>query len=692
MLTLAQMGVVSSIAEPLNKFILKPNLYSVEITLSAQAYKKIVIAKQGSAVNSDPVNGSTYSADSVFGDGDELGTGNFVVFNGTSDSVIVTGLDPNTTYHFKALRYTGDPGAEVYTPDTILNRTGSVITTLNNAVGNTNLIWWNAEVGLTVNGSNQITAVDDQGGTNKDLAGVASFLPTLFTDSNGKKWIRFNESSMSANLLNFSTGATDYLFTIVMRYNGLAPAAEIGNVFQNPSGDRFVIQAPPSTLLPLRHSSALPVLTGSCGPVPTKVHIIQYDFTTSSKTYVNGVQIASGAYTRQSYQPTNVRVGSSSVSGTDNFLGDIAQLILIKGTHSELLKSEIRQYFDEIYNDTLYDRAAFLPNSKTISFEDETIFQVGSGINDYLAFPCLTIDSNNDLHLIYTKGPDHNVSTTQHIIYRTSTDGGYTWSSEVTVVPSSGILLTTGGICVVSTGRIIIGYHKVNSPVAQKYMIYSDDDGSTWSSEILVTNDYPDPGQISGPSNPFEYEGDLYWAMYGRTTGSGDRECVLYKSTDGLDGEAWSKISVIQPAISQDYEEPEVIPNADGLFIALLRSDSQAFTRMVFSWDKGITWSTVRQDVVNSIGFNGAAVSPLNGIFSFGRRATDNRTIIQYSANGGQNWTTRVADARTGANMYGKAVWHPVLDKFIGVYAAETTAPINYTGPTHLVCTRWDEI
>ncbi|MBI4649686.1 MAG: fibronectin type III domain-containing protein, partial [Bacteroidia bacterium] len=65
----------------------------------------IVLAKSGSAVDSDPVDGTTYTASSTFGSGTQLGTGNYVVFMGSGTSVNITGLSPGTTYYFKVYEY-----------------------------------------------------------------------------------------------------------------------------------------------------------------------------------------------------------------------------------------------------------------------------------------------------------------------------------------------------------------------------------------------------------------------------------------------------------------------------------------------------------------------------------------------------------------------------------------------------------
>ncbi|MFZ4399674.1 MAG: BNR-repeat neuraminidase N-terminal domain-containing protein [Bacteroidales bacterium] len=65
----------------------------------------LVVSRQGSAVNSDPMNGTIYSANSDFGSGSEIGNGNFVVYNGTGNNVNITALTQETTYHFAVYEY-----------------------------------------------------------------------------------------------------------------------------------------------------------------------------------------------------------------------------------------------------------------------------------------------------------------------------------------------------------------------------------------------------------------------------------------------------------------------------------------------------------------------------------------------------------------------------------------------------------
>jgi hypothetical protein len=67
--------------------------------------KCIVLAREGSTVDAFPLDGMSYNADATFGNGDEIGSGNFVVYAGNGTSVNVQGLDQNKTYHFRLFEY-----------------------------------------------------------------------------------------------------------------------------------------------------------------------------------------------------------------------------------------------------------------------------------------------------------------------------------------------------------------------------------------------------------------------------------------------------------------------------------------------------------------------------------------------------------------------------------------------------------
>lgn len=72
---------------------------------SGNGARTLIIAKEGSAVDVFPVDGEYYAADANFGTGAELGTGNYVVYNGTGNTVALTGLTTNENYHFAIISY-----------------------------------------------------------------------------------------------------------------------------------------------------------------------------------------------------------------------------------------------------------------------------------------------------------------------------------------------------------------------------------------------------------------------------------------------------------------------------------------------------------------------------------------------------------------------------------------------------------
>lgn len=68
---------------------------------------RIVVAHAGSPVNALPLNANSYTADNSFGAGENLGSGNYVVYNGNDDFVTVTGLTAGVTYYFSVFEYNG---------------------------------------------------------------------------------------------------------------------------------------------------------------------------------------------------------------------------------------------------------------------------------------------------------------------------------------------------------------------------------------------------------------------------------------------------------------------------------------------------------------------------------------------------------------------------------------------------------
>lgn len=88
---------------------------------------RVILAKAASAVDANPANGSNPTANLAFGSGTQVGTGNFTVFNGIGGGPInITGLNPNTTYHFRVYEYCSPD--RVYNVNTATNNPNSTTT------------------------------------------------------------------------------------------------------------------------------------------------------------------------------------------------------------------------------------------------------------------------------------------------------------------------------------------------------------------------------------------------------------------------------------------------------------------------------------------------------------------------------------------------------------------------------------
>lgn len=111
---------------------LVPSATPNSITLNWQkgnGDNRLVVVKEGSAVTATPVNLAVYPANSAFKSGAQIGAGEYVVFSGSGNSVTVTGLDPQKTYHISIFEYNGTTGP-VYNTANVLSGTATTSSVL----------------------------------------------------------------------------------------------------------------------------------------------------------------------------------------------------------------------------------------------------------------------------------------------------------------------------------------------------------------------------------------------------------------------------------------------------------------------------------------------------------------------------------------------------------------------------------
>jgi hypothetical protein len=188
----------------------------------------LVVAKAGSPVTATPTDGSSYSASAILGNGDALAAGEFVVYDGTGSNVLITNLQPATTYHFAAFEYNGSGGSSLYqqtgfgtTSQATLSaptvQTGSV--QLNNPTPSTlDVSWTNG------NGSNRLVIAKAGGAVDvPPTDGNAYPFSNAFgggTDLGGGNFVVYQGSGTAFTLTNLTPNVIYHL--AIYEFNGAA--------------------------------------------------------------------------------------------------------------------------------------------------------------------------------------------------------------------------------------------------------------------------------------------------------------------------------------------------------------------------------------------------------------------------------------------------------------------------------------
>lgn len=95
--------------------------------LAGNGGRRLIVMKEGSATSFIPADGSNYAANSEFGKGSSVKTGEYIVFNGSGNSAPVTGLKPNTLYHAAIFEYNTDGTGYKYLSSSFLATTLSTV-------------------------------------------------------------------------------------------------------------------------------------------------------------------------------------------------------------------------------------------------------------------------------------------------------------------------------------------------------------------------------------------------------------------------------------------------------------------------------------------------------------------------------------------------------------------------------------
>jgi hypothetical protein len=99
------------------------------VWVNGNGAKRLVIARKGAPVTFKPVDGNSYTANTVFGSGAQVAADEYVVYDGTSTYIDLTGLEIGATYYFAIYDYnTSDAGVNDYLTASYLTGSAATIT------------------------------------------------------------------------------------------------------------------------------------------------------------------------------------------------------------------------------------------------------------------------------------------------------------------------------------------------------------------------------------------------------------------------------------------------------------------------------------------------------------------------------------------------------------------------------------
>ena len=219
------------------------NVQNTQLTVSwatnATMTGTLVVMKQGSAVDTDPVDGTACTASNVFASGAQLGAGNYVVYAGTGTNVTVTGLTTGQAYYVKLYAYAGS-GALINYAQNVAAAMGSTAGggTWTNTAASGNWTdsgnWSNAVVAVGSNNSANFSAVDLTADVAVHLNSALTIGNLIFgdTDTNTAASWTLDNNGGTGNLLTLA-GTTP---TVTVNAMGAGKNATVSTVVSGVNG------------------------------------------------------------------------------------------------------------------------------------------------------------------------------------------------------------------------------------------------------------------------------------------------------------------------------------------------------------------------------------------------------------------------------------------------------------------------
>lgn len=318
------------------------------------------------------------------------------------------------------------------------------------------------------------------------------------------------------------------------------------------------------------------------------------------------------------------------------------------------------------------------------------VLSVGSGatITDdtyYNSWPVIC-RNGTDLVLGYTKAISHHEDDSGNFVAKISTNSGSSWGSEIPAYSDvvTPLFSSVMGLTTLASGRILAVLWRDDSDTSgtgEAGVVYSDDDGVTWSSWIELTNGFTQEAFGAGAAVQLA-NGDILVPIEGSNSGQSiaDRSCHTVRSSD--DGVTWGSEVTVRNYVTDTrpyYETCLMLLDNDEL-IAIHRTSGGTGTHYIQrSTDQGATaggWGTPSA-IFDGYGKPNTIQASSGTLISVTRRNSDAACVAFTSTDRGVTWSSAyVIDSTMFEQEYGAPV-ELSLGSYLVVYGSQPSSSIS---------------